>query len=402
MKKLNKIAAVLLALTLALAMTACGAAKIDSVELPTELTVEKGETLDIELLVNAGDTDAAKVDEAINKLGGIVWETSNGDVIDIDENGQPVAVGKGEANLTGRLGDMTAVCKVTVLVTATGIEVPEKMELTIGDEAKNLDAKVLPEGAEVKLVYVSSDETVATVDENGNVTAVGVGECIVTTTSENSVVKDETQAEVAESDASAAESKPESADSTSTPDSEAVTTDTSAPAEEENEAPALKGETTIVVGEAEESETSDENEKAPSKTDDTDKDTGKDTGNKGSNTSNKDTSSKGDKNDNGSNSAANESTNGNGGNSTANQDNKPAPEVKPEKPVTPPAPQPTTPPAPPAPAPDPVPAPPLQPDENGVVNGNDGGVGHIDLEDGHWGTDTDAGNATPDDNIITW
>lgn len=364
MKKLNKIAAVLLALTLALAMTACGAAKIDSVELPTELTVEKGETLDIELLVNAGDADAAKVDEAINKLGGIVWETSNGDVIDINENGQPVAVGKGEANLTGRLGDMTAVCKVTVLVTATGIEVPEKMELTIGDEAKNLDAKVLPEGAEVKLVYVSSDETVATVDENGNVTAVGVGECIVTTTSENSTAKDETQTEVAELDTSVPADVPPYGEQGLKPAEEAKV-----------ETPALKGETTIVVGEAEESETSDEDEKTPSKT-------------------NKDTSSKGDKNepsnknDNGSNSAANESTNGNGGNSTANQDNKPAPAVKPEKPVTPPAPQPTTPPAPPA------PPTPIQPDENGVVHGTDGNnEAQMDLEDGHWSTDTDGGNA---------
>lgn len=394
MKKLNKIAAVLLALTLALALTACGAAKIDSVELPTELTVEKGETLDIELLVNAGDADKSKVDEAISKLGGIVWETSDDTVVAINENGKPVAVGQGEASLTGRLGDMTAVCKVTVLVTATGIEVPEKMELAVGDEPKNLDAKVLPEGAELKLTYVSSDETVATVDENGNVTAVGVGECVVTTTSEDSAVKDETQTEVEESNSVAGDKSEATSDD--------AATDTSTPAEKEkNETPALKGETNVVVKEAGTESADDESavtdEKAP---ENTDKDTGK-TSDKNSNTSgktnkdNKDTSSKGDnnsnnKNDNGSNSAANKPTNGNGGNSTANQNNKPAPEVKPEQPVTPPASQPTTPPAPPAPAPNPVPAPPLQPDENGVVHGNDGGVGHIDLEDGHWGTDTGA------------
>ena len=39
-----------------------------------------------------------------------------------------------------------------------------------------------PEDAtEVKLVYESSDENVATVDENGVVTAVADGECVITT-----------------------------------------------------------------------------------------------------------------------------------------------------------------------------------------------------------------------------
>lgn len=374
MKKLNKIAAVLLALTLALAMTACGAAKIDSVELPTELTVEKGETLDIELMVNAGDADAAKVDEAISKLGGIVWETSDDTVVEVNENGQPVAVGMGEANLTGRLGDMTAVCKVTVLVTPTDIEVPEKLELTVGDEPKNLEAKVLPEGAEVKLVYVSSDETVATVDENGNVTAVGVGECVVTTAAEDVAVTNESKTEVAESN-SAEEDKSEAA-SESASTAEDTSTSTSENAEKQDAAPALKGETTVVVKEA-------GTESADNKSSVTDEKTPA-------------------KNGNGSNSAANKPSNDNGGNSAANQNNKPAsqpeqvaPAPQPEQPApqpeqVAPAPQPEQP----APAPEPVappaPQPPKQPDENGVVNGNDGAIGHIDLEDGHWGTDTGA------------
>lgn len=38
------------------------------------------------------------------------------------------------------------------------------------------------DATDVKLAYLSSDESVATVDESGNVTAVGVGECTITTT----------------------------------------------------------------------------------------------------------------------------------------------------------------------------------------------------------------------------
>lgn len=57
------------------------------------------------------------------------------------------------------------------------------MELvTNGENSKNLDAKMTPEDAtEVKLAYTSSDESVATVDENGLVTAVADGECTITT-----------------------------------------------------------------------------------------------------------------------------------------------------------------------------------------------------------------------------
>ncbi|MBQ2434673.1 MAG: Ig-like domain-containing protein, partial [Bacteroidaceae bacterium] len=46
--------------------------------------------------------------------------------------------------------------------------------LKIGETAK-LNATVLPEGREAAVNFVSSAETVATVDQNGNVTAVAVG-----------------------------------------------------------------------------------------------------------------------------------------------------------------------------------------------------------------------------------
>ncbi|MEG2843257.1 MAG: Ig-like domain-containing protein, partial [Ruthenibacterium sp.] len=77
--------------------------------------------------------------------------------------------------------------------TLTKIEAPPNITLEKGEtklvelvntfSKENLDAKITPEDATgVKLRYESSDEKVATVDETGQVTAVGTGECVITTT----------------------------------------------------------------------------------------------------------------------------------------------------------------------------------------------------------------------------
>jgi uncharacterized protein YjdB len=64
------------------------------------------------------------------------------------------------------------------------LDAPESLTLYInGEDQALLDIAVLPENAtQVDLEYESSDETIATVDEAGVVTAVGNGECTVTVT----------------------------------------------------------------------------------------------------------------------------------------------------------------------------------------------------------------------------
>ena len=62
------------------------------------------------------------------------------------------------------------------------VTAPENLEFTEGDEGKSLDAKITPEDAtNVMLKYESSDGAVATVDENGVVTPVAAGECVIKT-----------------------------------------------------------------------------------------------------------------------------------------------------------------------------------------------------------------------------
>lgn len=64
------------------------------------------------------------------------------------------------------------------------VEVPEELILYMGGEdSAPLGAKALPEDATSALGYKSSDEGIATVDADGNVTAAAPGECIITTAS---------------------------------------------------------------------------------------------------------------------------------------------------------------------------------------------------------------------------
>ena len=112
----------------------------------------------------------------------VTWSSSNEKVATVDANGKVTAVGNGEATITAKAGDKTATCTVKVTVFASGITL-DKTNLTmeVVDAPVKLTAKVTPDGAIDGDVSWSSDKTdVATVDANGNVTAVGNGEAKIT------------------------------------------------------------------------------------------------------------------------------------------------------------------------------------------------------------------------------
>ena len=112
----------------------------------------------------------------------VTWSSSNDRVATVDANGKVKAVGNGEAKITAKAGDKTATCTVKVTVFASGITL-DKTNLTmeVVDAPVKLTAKVTPDGAIDGDVSWSSDKTdVATVDANGNVTAVGRGEAKIT------------------------------------------------------------------------------------------------------------------------------------------------------------------------------------------------------------------------------
>lgn len=181
---MKKLLALLVTAVLAVSLVACGRVKIDGMTLPESQILNKGDSIQLTpAFASEKEKNEDKIAKAAEKLT-LEWATSDETVATVDETGLVTAVGAGEADITVKISEreITAVCAITVEIKADGVNAPEAMEFTVGDEGKSLDAKVTPEDAtNVMLRYESSDDAVATVDENGVVTPVAAGECTIKT-----------------------------------------------------------------------------------------------------------------------------------------------------------------------------------------------------------------------------
>lgn len=179
----SRIAALICAAAMAVGLSACGV-NITSVGLPSTATMNKGDTLQLEISYGTeNEAEADAIAEAAEKLD-LVWTSSDEAVATVDGDGLVTAVGAGTVEIKVSAADvnLSSSCLVTVVVPATGITAPEQLNLVLnGQNTANLNAMATPEDAtDVVLTYVSSDENVATVDETGIVTAVGNGEADIT------------------------------------------------------------------------------------------------------------------------------------------------------------------------------------------------------------------------------
>lgn len=110
------------------------------------------------------------------------WVSSDPEVARVASNGYVTAMKKGTAIITCYLADdLFAMCSITVKQNVTNVELSvEKNTLIVGDKIQAV-AKVTPEDADnTTLKWSSSDESVATVDQNGNITAVDKGYAMIT------------------------------------------------------------------------------------------------------------------------------------------------------------------------------------------------------------------------------
>ena len=139
----------------------------------TSAAMVRGETL--ELLVTLQPDDAY--------LKSVLWTSDNPDVATVDGNGIITAISAGTATITAKAGKITATCVITVTVPVSSVTLDKTtLALTEGETYK-LTATVSPEDATNQgISWRSSDSRVATVDDNGLVTAIGAGTATVTVT----------------------------------------------------------------------------------------------------------------------------------------------------------------------------------------------------------------------------
>ncbi len=144
-----------------------------------------------ELRVAVGDTGMVQASVVPEDAGNknILWSSGNDRIAAVNEEGVVTGIAAGTAVITATTedGGFTAQCSVTVYtVPAQGI--------TVDDEASPSEIEFGNAGAVVitfeplnttnkGLTWESSDPTIATVDENGVVTAVGEGHVTITATS---------------------------------------------------------------------------------------------------------------------------------------------------------------------------------------------------------------------------
>ena len=114
----------------------------------------------------------------------VTWASENENIATVDENGLVTAVGVGECDVTATCQVVSATCHITVKpILPQSITLSSESESIFIGETVQLTATVLPENTTDKTVtWTSSDESIATVDENGLVTAVALGECDITAT----------------------------------------------------------------------------------------------------------------------------------------------------------------------------------------------------------------------------
>lgn len=120
-------------------------------------------------------------------IGRVFWESSDPSVLRVLSNGKVVAVGQGEAVITASIGEASA--SVTITVTGeqpgesdlTGVSL-DRYTLTLyaGEEAEQLTATLKPEGTEATIRWTSSNQTAATVSQDGKVTPLSAGVTVVT------------------------------------------------------------------------------------------------------------------------------------------------------------------------------------------------------------------------------
>ncbi len=117
----------------------------------------------------------------------LTW-TSNNTTVATVENGVIKAVGAGSTKVvvtTGNGLEKEIIVKVNALE-ATSITLNTDEVTLLQNEQQNLIATVLPEKTTNKMVkWTSSDRTVATVDAVGKITAIGIGETVITAATAN-------------------------------------------------------------------------------------------------------------------------------------------------------------------------------------------------------------------------
>lgn len=149
-------------------------------------TVQSIELSELKKTMSVGETAQLMAtvlpDGVIDKT--VTWKIEDENIGTIDSEGNITAMAEGETKIFATVSNVTALCALTVVpVAVESITLNETTKKMSMGETLQLVASVMPENATYKDVeWTSSDETVATVDDNGLVKTLGIGNVAITAT----------------------------------------------------------------------------------------------------------------------------------------------------------------------------------------------------------------------------
>lgn len=175
----NQIKLFCIALAGAFMLTACGGPKLIGVTLPeTPLVLATGETATAETSYTYdGETPE-------NAQPEVVYTSGDATIATVDENGVITGVAEGETTITATVGELSASRTVSVIIPVERLEA-ESMALHLADGPAALAYTVVPENFTGELTFASANNAIVTVDANGQITPVAVGDTNVTVTAPN-------------------------------------------------------------------------------------------------------------------------------------------------------------------------------------------------------------------------
>ena len=143
-------------------------------------------------LIHEGDTKALTVeytpaDTTDDKT--VAWSSSDSTVASVDNNGTVTAVKPGSAVITAKVGSYQATCAVTVDAPLKEIVTEKSTIDMVKKQTANIAYSLVPADTtdSKDVTFTSSDETVATVNSDGKVTAKKAGQATVTITGANGI-----------------------------------------------------------------------------------------------------------------------------------------------------------------------------------------------------------------------
>jgi uncharacterized protein YjdB len=155
---------------------------IESVTLePTEANIEVGQTQQFTATVT--DVEGGQVDASI-----VEWSSSQEDVASVDDSGLVEALKEGTTTITASAEGVSATATVTVTASVADVEVtPNPAQVGLGETTQLTATLTDANGNELTgrdVDWSSDDESIATVNSNGIVSAVSEGDVDITATSE--------------------------------------------------------------------------------------------------------------------------------------------------------------------------------------------------------------------------